>query len=107
MGLRRQRELGHNKACKLVKSLYALKHASRQWKIKFASIMHIAGFSQSKHDYSMFMKKEHDFITILLVYVDDIVITGNHETSIEALKEHLHKHIKIKDLGKLKYILGI
>lgn len=55
----------------------------------------------------MFIKKENKFITILLVYVDDIVITGNHEEYILHLKRPLHSAIKIKDLGRLKYFLGI
>lgn len=95
------------KVCRLVKSLYGLKQASRQWNLKFAHIMKHAGFDQSHHDHSLFMKREHNFITILLVYVDDIVITGNHEDSTSTLKNYLHTVIKIKDLGFLKYFLGI
>lgn len=106
-GLRNKKEVGSTKVCKLLKSLYGLKQASRQWNLKFASIMKDADFYQSKHDHSMFIKKKQGFITILLVYVDDIVITGNHEDSIRALKQHLHLHIKVKDLGTLRYFLGI
>ena len=43
----------------------------------------------------------------LIVYVDDIVITGNDQDGIERLKQHLFNHFKTKDLGKLKYFLGI
>ncbi|XP_075490977.1 uncharacterized protein LOC142529351 [Primulina tabacum] len=93
--------------CRLTKSLYGLKQASRQWNMKFSQYMRLASFKQSLHDHSLFVKQEHDFITILLVYVDDIVITGNHEPSISSLKEYLHPKIKIKDLGTLKYFLGI
>lgn len=89
-GLRRQGEFEKIKVCKLMKSLYGLKQASRQWNIKFASIMKAAGFYQSKHDHSMSVKKKQEAVTILLVYVDDIVITGNHPDSIDALKVHLH-----------------
>lgn len=65
------------------------------------------GFTQSKHDYSLFVKKDGTAITLLIVYVDDIVITGNHAASIRALKDHLHAEIQIKDLGSLTYFLGI
>lgn len=57
--------------------------------------------------HSMFIKKEQYFVTILLVYFDDIVITGNHEDSVHALKKHMHLHIKVKNLGTLRYFLGI
>lgn len=100
-------EFGETKVCRLLKSLYGLKQASRQWNLKFASIMTKAGFRQSKPDHSLFFKKDGEFITLLLVYVDDIVISGNHEASIVALKEHLHAAIHIKDLGNLRYFLGI
>lgn len=98
---------GENKVCKLLKSLYGLRQASRQWNHKFASIMLKTGFHQSKHDHSLFVKKDGHNVTVLIVYVDDIIITGNHTDSIVALKTHLHAEIQVKDLGSLKYFLGI
>lgn len=69
--------------------------------------MQNAGFEQSQNDYSLFIKRDKCWITILLVYVDDIVITRNNPHSIKALKEYLHSVIQVKDLGNLKYFLGI
>ena len=43
----------------------------------------------------------------LIVYVEDIVITGNDQDGIQRLKQHLFSHFQTKDLGKLKYFLGI
>ena len=43
----------------------------------------------------------------LIVYVDDIVITSNDQDGIERLKQHFFSHFPTKDLGKLKYFLGI
>lgn len=75
------------KVCRLRKSLYGLKKATRQWNHKFAGIMHDAGFSQSHHDHSLFTKRDLSHITILVVYVDDIIITGSCDTSIKFLKQ--------------------
>lgn len=98
---------GKSKVCRLLKSLYGLGQASRQWNHRFASNMMSGGFTQSKHDHSLFVKKDGTAITLLIVYVDDIVITGNHVASIRALKDHLHAEIQIKGLGSLRYFLGI
>nr|GEY55464.1 ribonuclease H-like domain-containing protein [Tanacetum cinerariifolium] len=62
---------------------------------------------QSKSDYSLFTKSENGNFTALLVYVDDIIITGNNSTKIENFKKFLKTRFEIKDLGKLKYFLGI
>lgn len=69
--------------------------------------MHAAGYSQSHHDHSLFTKRDSTHITILVVYVDDIIITENCEASITSLKQFLHSHLQIRDLGNLKYLLGI
>lgn len=93
--------------CRLHKSLYGLKQASRQWFAKFSEAVQSAGYVQSKADYSLFTKKQGKSFTALLIYVDDILITGNDSASIVALKKFLHSHFRIKDLGDLKYFLGI
>ncbi|RVW94727.1 Retrovirus-related Pol polyprotein from transposon RE1 [Vitis vinifera] len=104
LGLRRQRE---NLVCHLHKSLYGLKQASRQWFVKFSTAIQAAGFVQSKADYSLFTCRKGKSFTALLIYVDDILITGNDVNAIVALKQFLHSHFRIKDLGDLKYFLGI
>jgi hypothetical protein len=104
-GLRRQGE--DHLVCRLHKSLYGLKQASRQWFAKFSEAMHSAGFIQSRADYSLFTRKQGMSFTVLLIYVDDILITGNDLVNIAATKQFLHKHFHIKDLGDLKYFLGI
>ncbi|XP_062006043.1 uncharacterized mitochondrial protein AtMg00810-like [Rosa rugosa] len=103
-GLRRQ---GENLVCRLHKSLYGLKQASRQWFSKFTEAILTAGFSQSKADYSLFVCKDGTSLTVLLIYVDDILITGNNMESINDLKQFLHTRFRIKDLGDLKFFLGI
>lgn len=89
-----------------MKSLYGLKQANRQWFAKLHSSLQAQGFYQSKNDYSVFLKKQDSHITIVDVYVDDIIITGSDSSTIVMLKEHLYKEFTIKDLGYLSYFLG-
>ncbi|GJV09905.1 ribonuclease H-like domain-containing protein [Tanacetum coccineum] len=67
----------------------------------------LKSFEQSKNDHSLYIKNSGDVSLYLLVYVDDLVITGNSKIEIEKFKSLLNKKFKIKDLGELKYFLGI
>ncbi|WJZ84138.1 hypothetical protein VitviT2T_003758 [Vitis vinifera] len=104
-GLRRQGE--ENLVCRLHKSLYGLKQASRQWFAKFSEAIQFADYAQSRADYSLFTRKQGKSFTALLIYVDDILIIGNDPVSIPTTKFFLHSHFHLKDLGDLKYFLGI
>lgn len=95
------------KVCKLKKSLYGLKQASRQWNLELTKFLIGLGYTQSKHDYSLFIKAENGHFTPLLVYVDDILITGNFDSEIQFVKQALHEKFTIKDLGLAQYFLGI
>lgn len=93
--------------CRLPKSIYGLKQASRQWHSKLSQSLFEYGFVQSKSDYSLFTKgNDADFVA-LLVYVDDIIVTGLCKSVINETKSYLHTQFNIKDLGDLKYFLGI
>ena len=93
--------------CKLVKSIYGLKQASRQWNAKlFATIMQL-GFKQSQAGHSLFVYSNGSSFTALLVYVDDMIITGNDSACVAKLKTLLDQKFGIKDLGSLKYFLGL
>ncbi|KAJ0536451.1 putative RNA-directed DNA polymerase [Helianthus annuus] len=95
------------KVCKLFKSLYGLKQAPRQWNEKLTSVLVGMGFIQSVCDHSLFIMCKNDVFLVLLVYVDDIVITGNDRVEITKVKQGLSDSFQIKDLGILKYFLGI
>lgn len=90
-----------NKVCLLKKSLYGLKQASRQWHSKLAHELKLLGYVQSKIDYSLFIKKEKTDTTLVAVYADDILLTGNNIHEVQSLKMHLDHTFTIKDLGPL------
>ncbi|CAM8930112.1 unnamed protein product [Rhodiola kirilowii] len=100
-------ERAAGKVCKLTKSLYGLKQAPRQWFSKFTEALLDFGFIQSLNDYSLFTLQEGTDFTILLVYVDDVLLTGTSIALIDKIKAFIHDRFRIKDLGKLKYFLGL
>lgn len=95
------------KVCKLVKSLYGLKQAPRKWNEKLTSCLLNFGFVQSLSDYSLYVKQKGNSFVALLVYVDDIILTGNDLKELNFVKEFVKSQFRIKDLGMLKYFLGI
>ena len=96
-----------NHVCKLKKSLYGLKQASRQWYDKLSNALVQKGFQKSVHDYSLFTKKTAGSFIIVAVYVDDVLVTGNNQQEICDLKEFLHTTFQIKDLGQINLFLGL
>lgn len=96
-----------NLVCRLKKSFYGLRQAPRQWFARQSAVLHFKGFQSSHNDYSLFYKKFDDLITIIVVYVDDIIITGSDFSTITRLQEFLNAKFKIKDLGHLHYFLGL
>jgi hypothetical protein len=95
------------KVCKLKKSLYGLKQSPRAWFGRFRNEVCKLGYQQSNADHTLFFKRHNDKVTILVVYVDDIVITGNDDKEIRCLKRTLANSFEVKDLGYLHYFLGI
>ena len=92
---------------KLRRSLYGLKQAPRAWFEKFQHALSHLGFHPSSYDPSMFLHHASTGITILLVYVDDIIITGTDADMIHQLQASLHESFHMKDLGPLNYFLGL
>ncbi|CAM8980748.1 unnamed protein product [Rhodiola kirilowii] len=96
---------GH--VCRLQKSLYGLKQAPRNWFAKLSASLRAFGFHQSYADYSLFSYQTGDTTLHVLVYVDDLIVAGNDSLSISKFKSYLSSCFHMKDLGTLKYFLGI
>ena len=90
---------GPNKVCKLTKSLYGLKQASRQWFEKLSQVLLECGYTQAFADHNLFIKQGSSTFTALLVYVDDIILAGNSLAEFDSIKRILDSKFCIKDLG--------
>lgn len=93
--------------CKLNHALYGLKQAPRAWFDRFSTFLLGYGFFCSISDSSMFVYRSKNSIMILLLYVDDIILTGNNTTLLNNLVHTLGETFSMKDLGILHYFLGI
>lgn len=96
------------KVCRLRKSLYGLKQSPRAWFDRLTRVVKGDGFIQCQTDHTMFIKHSQEGkLALFIVYVDDIIITGDdHEEAIK-LKRLLAREFEVKDLGLLKYFLGM
>lgn len=96
------------KVCKLRKSIYGLKQSPRAWFDRFTKSVKKQGYSQGQSDHTLFTKQSAEGrVAILIVYVDDIVLTGDYGEEIDRLKKILAEEFEIKDLDALKYFLGM
>ena len=94
--------------CRLRKSIYGLKQSPRAWFHCFSEIILSMGFVQCHSNYTYFIRcQSQGRCIIILVYVDDIIITGDDVSDIVQVKCGLKKAFDIKDLGHLRYFLGI
>uniref|UniRef100_A0A2N9F5L7 Reverse transcriptase Ty1/copia-type domain-containing protein n=1 Tax=Fagus sylvatica TaxID=28930 RepID=A0A2N9F5L7_FAGSY len=93
--------------CHLHKSLYGLKQAPRAWFERFTSHLLTLGFTASVADASLFVLKQDSVIVYLLLYVDDIIITGSDSTVVSNIISQLSTTFEVKDLGPLRYFLGL
>ena len=88
-----------SKVCRLKKSLYGLKQALRCWFEKLRSALIEYGFSQSLSDYSLFTYSKDGSRIHVLVYVDDLILTGNSKEVVQTFKDYHGSRFKMKDLG--------
>ncbi|KAG7594092.1 Integrase catalytic core [Arabidopsis thaliana x Arabidopsis arenosa] len=95
------------KVFKLKKAIYGLKQSPRAWYHKLSTTLLDRGFKKSEADNTLFTLPSKEGIVVILVYVDDIIISGNDKVGIQETKAFLKSVFDIKDLGELKYFLGI
>ncbi|GJY85814.1 putative RNA-directed DNA polymerase [Tanacetum coccineum] len=95
------------KVCKLKRSIYGLKQASRSWNKRFDEEIKRFGFAQNLDEPCVYQKASGSNVTFLILYVDDIIIMGNHIPSLQSVKDYLGRCFSMKDLGEAAFILGI
>ena len=93
--------------CRLHESLYGLKQALRAWYTRLSDFLLSIGFQASKVDTSLFILSDGTNIFYLLMYVDDILLTGSNSAMLHHLIQLLSSEFKLRDLGVVHYFLGI
>lgn len=93
--------------CHLKKALYGLKQAPRAWYLELKQYLVSAGFLNSLSDTSLFVLNRDKLLVYVLVYVDDIIVTGNNAKVIESILQNLGSRFSVKDMGEISYFLGI
>ncbi|GJV55355.1 retrotransposon protein, putative, ty1-copia subclass [Tanacetum coccineum] len=96
-----------NRVCKLKRSIYGLKQASRQWNKRFDDEIKKFGFTQNCDEPCVYLKASGSNVTLLILYVDDILIMGNNIPMLQGVKSYLGRCFPMKDLGEAANILGI
>ena len=93
--------------CKLKKSLYGLKQSPRAWYQRIDSFFTKEGFTRSEADHSLYIKQTSEYLLIVLIYVDDLIILASLLEKLAWLKAKLNAEFKMSDLGELMYCLGV
>ncbi|KAJ9539153.1 hypothetical protein OSB04_031886 [Centaurea solstitialis] len=96
-----------NKVCKLQKSIYGLKQASRSWNLHFDERIKEFGFAKCEFEPCVYTMFSGSIVTFLVLYVDDILLIGKDVPTLHSVKSWLSKCFQMKYLGEAAYILGI
>ena len=96
-----------HKICKLQKSIYGLKQASRSWNIRFDETIKEFEFIKNEDDPCVYKKVSGSAIVFLVLYVDDILLIGNNVSLLIEGKGWLSSKFFMKDMGEAAFILGI
>ena len=93
--------------CRLKKSIYGLKQASRQWYLKFDSTIRKFGFQENVEDNCVYAKFKNGKFIFLVLYVDDILLANSDVALLLETKKFLSSKFDMKDLGEASFVLGI
>ena len=93
--------------CKLKKALYGLKQAPRAWFDRFSDYLLSLGFICSTANSSLFIQRSSHGIILVLLYVDDMIVTGTTSDFLQRFIDSLSREFAMNDLGSLHYFLGI
>ena len=93
--------------CKLLRTIYGLKQASRRWNIRFDETIKEFDFIKNIDEPCVYKKVSGSAVTFLVLYVDDILLIGNDIPMLQSVKVWLSKNFTMKDLGEASYILGM
>jgi len=96
-----------NHVCCLTKAIYGLKQAPRAWYSALKQALLEFGFINAKSDSSLFVFHASSTLAYCLVYVDDLILTGNNSTFVASVIDQLGQKFSIKDLGSLHFFLGV
>ena len=96
-----------NLVCRLKKSIYGLKQASKQWYLKFNDIVLSYGFVEMTVDQCIYMKVVGRKFIILVLYVDDILLAASDHGLLHDVKNYLSSNFEMKDMGEASYVIGI
>ncbi|KAK9020229.1 hypothetical protein V6N11_054719 [Hibiscus sabdariffa] len=95
------------KVCKLQRSIYGLKQASRSWNLRFNDAIKEFGFIRNEDEPCVYKKFSGSIISFLILYVDDILIIGNDIPTLQSVKAWFCSCFSMKDSGEATYILGV
>ena len=93
--------------CRLQKSIYGLKQASRQWYLKFHDVVTSLGFEENTVDSCIYLKISGRKFIFLILYVDDVLLASNDLGFLMDVKRMLSQNFDMKDLGEANFVLGI
>lgn len=100
-------ELPPGKILRLNKALYGLKQSALSWNNCLSEYLESLNFARCKSDYCVFVYNQDDHIVIIVVYVDDLLITGSSEELINRIRLMLISRFSMKDIGDIRYFLGL
>jgi len=98
---------GENKVCLLNKAIYGLRQAGRCWHDKLSETLLAFGARRSSADPCVFYKGKGERLTLIVVYVDDILVASKQASRINELHLHLSKNFETRNLGSVKHCLGM